>query len=429
VHRRHSAKVALVATALTMVLYVLAVTVVDVLVTGRLSSHVETTLAQRLSVAQRSTLEVPGAVRLPDADTDHDVPTFLWRVDGAGRARALSLGAPALPLRPWPGQGTTSFSVSGTPFEFRSVPSGAGWLVAGQSTADIARVRSDLLLSEVLVGALLAVLAYLGALAIGLRASAPLEDVRRRQSEFTADASHELRTPLSVIEAEVDLALSKERDAPYYETTLGRVRHESHRLRRIVDDLLWLARADGAANKPAEGTVDVAEGARAAADRFAVVAGAREVALETRVVGEREAMVAGSPEWLDRLLGVLLDNACRFAGPQGRVEVVVTTTSTKVSLAVDDSGPGVPVEERPRIFDRFHRVADDSPGTGLGLAIADAVVRATEGEWAIADSPLGGARLQVTWRRAARPAPREVPGPPTGGTGERQDERPAGVAR
>ncbi len=68
-------------------------------------------------------------------------------------------------------------------------------------------------------------------------------------------------------------------------------------------------------------------------------------------------------------------------------------------LTVDDSGPGIPPEERPRIFDRFHRATEGPSGAGLGLAIADAVVRATNGRWEIGSSPAGGASISVTWPR------------------------------
>jgi signal transduction histidine kinase len=68
---------------------------------------------------------------------------------------------------------------------------------------------------------------------------------------------------------------------------------------------------------------------------------------------------------------------------------------------VDDSGPGIPPEERPLVFDRFHRATESEGGTGLGLAIADSVVRATHGTWLVDESPLGGARMQVSWKRAS----------------------------
>jgi signal transduction histidine kinase len=113
-----------------------------------------------------------------------------------------------------------------------------------------------------------------------------------------------------------------------------------------------------------------------------------------------------------------MDNACRYAaqaGEGGRVRVSVTVATNRVSLAVEDSGPGIPEEERPTLFDRFRRVTEDGQGAGLGLAIADSIVRSTGGRWNVGGSArLGGARLEVSWRRhqprQARGS-RSAPGP------------------
>src|SRR5579871_4230321 len=109
---------------------------------------------------------------------------------------------------------------------------------------------------------------FFGCLAVGQRALAPVEQSRRRQLEFTADASHELRTPLSVIRAETDVALSSPRDAAGYRDALVRIQGESARLRHLVDDMLWLARLDSRPPPPGDEPVDLATLAQACADRF-----------------------------------------------------------------------------------------------------------------------------------------------------------------
>ena len=81
--------------------------------------------------------------------------------------------------------------------------------------------------------------------------------------------------------------------------------------------------------------------------------------------------------------------------------VSVAAEGRRVRLAVDDSGPGIPAEERGRVFDRFHRATEAPGGAGLGLAIADAIVRASGGRWLIATSPAGGASVSVSWIRSA----------------------------
>ena len=102
--------------------------------------------------------------------------------------------------------------------------------------------------------------------------------------------------------------------------------------------------------------------------------------------------IRADAEAVDRLISVLLDNACRYAGSGGRVEMGVTRVNGQVTLLVEDSGPGIPEAERELVLDRFHRADERPGGTGLGLAIADAVVRITGGTWSIGRSELGGAR-------------------------------------
>ncbi len=401
------------ATLVVLGCYLLSVVALNLVVVHRLTTEVDGRLSERLIDADLLTLPVHGSTASStsargDEDLD-DVPLFVWRVTPSGTATALTAGAPSLPRRRW-STAPTTIPIGQTTFRVQADRQGADWLVAGQSVAEIQRVRSALWVPELIFGIVLLVVVFGGALVIGLRASAPLELVRRRQSEFTADASHELRTPLTVIEAEVGLALSRPRDAQTYEAVLVRVAGEGRRLRRIVDDLLWLARAD---NAPAEmdenEDSDVVAVVAACTERFQAVAQTRNVTLSLHEPEERSLVVHAPPEWIDRLTGVLVDNACKFAGSDGRVEVRVRSVGNRVGLQVDDSGPGVSDEQRPLIFDRFHRATDSSEGTGLGLAIADSVVRKTHGTWSVGRAPLGGARIEVWWRRAT---PRREPGSP-----------------
>ena len=133
--------------------------------------------------------------------------------------------------------------------------------------------------------------------------------------------------------------------------------------------------------------------------RFAAVAEAKDIRLSAVSDGPGTILIGAPPALVDRLCGVLLDNACRYAGAGGSVRVLVSAKSHLASLAVEDSGPGIPVEQRPFLFDRFRRGTDGGEGAGLGLAIADAVVRSTGGKWRVADAPAGGARMEVLWRR------------------------------
>ena len=412
----HALRVAATATAIVALAYLVVVVVFDAVVFHRQLAQVDSRLSGQLAYAAGHPDELPTATggvpteplrpAVP-ADRD-DAPVFLWEVRG-GHVTAASIGAPALPLRARAAGVFTTITVGPSAFRFVSRSLDGGLLVAGESLADQQHLQGLVLFAEIVAGPIALLGMFLGSLIIGLKASAPVERARLRQLEFTADASHELRTPLSVIEAEIDLALRSRRDAGSYRQSLERVGEESRRLLRIVEDLLWLARFDSNRPPPAREPIDLDSLAEVCVARFQPLAESRHLDLRRELRGEGRPWVNAPAEWVDRLAGVLVDNACRYSPPGGRVLVVVEARGAKVSLRVEDSGPGIAVEERPRLFDRFHRATDVPGGTGLGLAIADSIVRSTDGLWRIGDSTLGGALMEVTWHRPAergRDAPR-----------------------
>jgi signal transduction histidine kinase len=402
-----AAKVAAGATAVIAVVYVIGVIVFNVLFASHQTEQSDYYLATRLTAAVHNpallgqSAAVAGSSRATE-DVDADsAPVFLWLVNAAGTVTAHSPGAPRLPAgllaahTPRDGLAFTADLGSADAFRLKLVRDGSGWLIAGQSRAGDAHTARLLLYAEVIAGPLLLLAMFFGSLVVGLRALAPVEQSRQRQLEFTADASHELRTPLSVIRAEADVALSSPREAAEYRDALTRIQGESSRLRQLVDDMLWLARFDSRPPPPGDEPVDLVTLAEACADRFRAVGPA-----VTADVDAGTALISAPPEWIDRLAGVLMDNACRYAGADGQVRIGVRAQGNRVSLTVEDSGPGIPEAERPRLFDRFHRATEHGSGAGLGLAIGDSIVRSTGGKWLVGDSPLGGALMTVSWRHS-----------------------------
>jgi signal transduction histidine kinase len=400
-----AARVAAGATAVIAVLYVIGVIVFNVLFASHQTAQSDYYLGTRLAAAahdpailSQSTATARSSLASDDVDAD-SAPVFLWLVNATGAVTAHSPGSPRLPaglLAAHPPRDGLAFTAglgrTGA-FRLELARDGSGWLIAGQSRAGDAHTERLLLYAEVLAGPFLLLAMFFGSLVVGLRALAPVEQSRRRQLEFTADASHELRTPLSVIRAEADVALSSPREAAEYRDALTRIQGESRRLRQLVDDMLWLARFDSRPPPPGDEPVDLVTLAQACADRFRAVGPA-----VTAEVGAEPALISAPPDWIDRLAGVLMDNACRYAGPDGQVRIGVRTQGNRVSLTVEDSGPGIPAEDRPRLFDRFHRATEHGPGAGLGLAIGDSIVRSTGGRWQVGDSPLGGALMTVSWK-------------------------------
>ncbi|HZU73292.1 MAG TPA: HAMP domain-containing sensor histidine kinase [Acidimicrobiales bacterium] len=402
----HAARVAAAASAVIAAVYLVAVTALNFAVLHRLYRQVDQRLAGVLADVSRGQENLSDRVHPFSRDLD-DSPVLIWRVGVHGAASAVTLGAPRLPVRSWSAGAAVTALVGGSQVRLEAAPYRGGWVVAGESLAQQNHFRTLLLVGEAVVAPVVLLAVYLGSLTIGLKASAPVERTRRRQLEFTADASHELRTPLSVIEAEVDLALSSARDAAYYRSALERVAGESDRLKRIVEDMLWLARFDAQPPPPGHEPVDLVPIARHCAERFAVLAANAGIEIVLDAEDGAPVLVKAPPEWVDRLLGVLVDNACRYSPAGSRVTVSVATSGGRSRVVVEDQGPGIPPEERDRLFDRFHRASDEPGGAGLGLAIADSVVRSTGGRWKIGDAAAGGARMEVSWNRVALPDRRE----------------------
>ncbi|HEX4832294.1 MAG TPA: HAMP domain-containing sensor histidine kinase [Trebonia sp.] len=403
---RHAVRVAAVTTAAIAVIYVACVTALDLAVSARLTGQADARVSARLAELRQYPSGITAQVTTPDIAGDGDIddaddatPVISWLTGAGQRVTASTPGAPALPpglvARARDGRPVTAVVGRLGAFRLRAAAGGGGVLVAGVSLAGDRRTQRLLLAGEVIAGPVLLLAMFAGALLIGWRAQVPVEQSRRRQLEFTADASHELRTPLSVILAETDLALATPRPAADYRDTLVRVRAEGDRLRHLVEDMLWLARSDSQPPRRDEGPADLSTAARLCADRFRSVGPAI-----TATVTDEAVLISAPPEWIDRLTGVLLDNACRHAGPGGQVRVTVAVAGSRATLTVEDSGPGIPAGLRARLFDRFSRATHEGPGAGLGLAIGDSVVRSTGGRWEVGDSPLGGALLAVSWRHA-----------------------------
>jgi two-component system sensor histidine kinase BaeS len=222
------------------------------------------------------------------------------------------------------------------------------------------------------------------------------EQARR---EFASDVSHELHSLASAMQTAAE---ALERGAAEANPALGQrlvqglVGH-TRRLVRLADDLLELARWEGGRLRVDVEDIDLAELVRGTLDEWTPEARRRGISLQVRLpVGPLP--LSGDPIRLSQALGNLIENALKYAGPNGWVRVdVAPALFGSYELAVMDSGPGIPLEVLPRVFERYFRVegrASGGPGgMGLGLAIARAIVLAHGGELT-AESPHGsGARF------------------------------------
>ena len=396
--RRTSIRVALAASAAVALAYLVVAVAVVVIVDRNLTNQIDSRITSSFVRVPHDRPHGGGPYEAPPPEQLGGAPLILWEVHSDGRVETATSDA-TLPAAYASVSQPTTATIGGVEMRIAGQRSGDDIIVIGQSLEPVAETRNTVILAELVIAPLLLGIVFLGAVAIGRRVAAPIEASRQRQLDFTADASHELRTPLAVIEAHTSLALGHDRDLAWYRSAFDRIDHESKRMRGMLEDLLWLARFDASKRPMHIEPVDLAVMVAQTVDRFGAIAETRHLTIDLHAPNA-SAVIAAPPEWLDRLLGVLLDNACKYAPEGGRVDVTVAVDGSRVALTVDDSGPGIPESERTRIFDRFHRATDSQGGAGLGLAIADAIVRATGGRWKVATAPGGGARMGISWSRA-----------------------------
>nr|WP_106178221.1 HAMP domain-containing sensor histidine kinase [Prauserella shujinwangii] len=220
------------------------------------------------------------------------------------------------------------------------------------------------------------------------------EEVSERLRRFTGDAAHELRSPVASIRVQAEVAVSNP-DPELAQETLTDILDEAERLSALLDGLLALARSDAGELPPAE-PVEVVTEARDAVARLPE--GAPPVRVHAAVP---TAWALAAPAEVALVLDNLLRNACRYA--ESEIVLSVLASRSRVRVVVDDDGPGISAEHREHVFDRFYRVSDDrarsSGGAGLGLAMVAEAVRRRGGRVTVGESPEGGARFQVNWRR------------------------------
>jgi len=220
-----------------------------------------------------------------------------------------------------------------------------------------------------------------------------LQERVARDARFASDVSHELRSPVTTMAAAMEVLVRRRDEAsPAARHAIDLLDADLRRFRRLVRDLLEISRVDQGAFRLSAERLDLAELARYVVARSST--GDRAVPVEA----PRPVPVLGDRRRLEQVVSNLVDNAEGHG--RGLVRVAVCQADRVARLEVDDAGPGVPVEERERIFERFARVSDrdrriEDTGSGLGLALVAQHVRLHSGRVWVTDRPGGGARFVV----------------------------------
>ncbi|MGP5467158.1 sensor histidine kinase [Pseudomonas helleri] len=219
-----------------------------------------------------------------------------------------------------------------------------------------------------------------------------------RQAQFIADAAHELRTPLAVLKARIELGL-RTHDPQVLRHTLEQTVKDTDRLTHLANQLLSLARIENGARAIAEGgaqLLDLSQLARELGMAMAPLAHSRGVALALEA--DQPVWLRGEPTLLNELLSNLIDNALAHTCTGGNV---ILRVSLPAVLEVEDDGPGIPYEDRERVFERFYRRNQQVAGSGLGLAIVGEICRAHLAHISLHDGAQRGLKVRVSFVSAA----------------------------
>jgi two-component system, OmpR family, sensor histidine kinase BaeS len=216
------------------------------------------------------------------------------------------------------------------------------------------------------------------------------DQIRR---DLVADVAHELRTPVAVLQAGHEALLDGVTEPTPAELTS--LRDEVLRLARMVGDLQDLAAADAAALHLERRPCDLAQIAAAAADSLARRFEAAGIAVDRQL---SQAQVLGDPRWLHQVSTNMLSNALKFTPPGGRVIIGTRQAGPDAVLDVTDTGPGIPADELPHVFDRFWRgqKAAQTSGSGIGLTVAAELAKAHGGRLTAASQPGHGTQMTLT---------------------------------
>jgi two-component system, OmpR family, heavy metal sensor histidine kinase CusS len=235
-----------------------------------------------------------------------------------------------------------------------------------------------------------------------------LDESHRRLSQFSSDLAHELRTPIQILLGQTEVALSKDRPAEEYRRILGSNLEEFQRLTRMINELLFLARAENPTTQIERRRLDARRELEVVREFHEALAEDRAVA----VICEGQAEVFAEPRLIHRAITNLLSNALRHTPRGGQIVLSVATTADAVVFKVRDSGCGIRSEDLPRIFERLYSpdrgTAYSAEGTGLGLAIVRSTAEMHGGSAAVESRPGQGTTVTLTFP-AGRPVSPSTP--------------------
>lgn len=277
---------------------------------------------------------------------------------------------------------TGQFSLDGSRWIFNVRPVGNGYMLVFLDVTARKEILTNLIYTFSAVGVGMLIALFFASRFFANRAIAPVKEAFDKQKQFIADASHELKTPLAIINTNADVLLSNPEETIARQAKwLHYIKSETERMSKLTRDLLYLTEMDDAKATVLFSRFDLSEAVESVLLTMEAVIFEKELVLSYDI--EPELSAYGNPEQIKQVVMILLDNAVKYANPNGEITLSLKKPHNDVILAVTNTGEGIPPEHLPRIFDRFYRTdasrARKQGGYGLGLAIAKSIVEQHKG--------------------------------------------------
>ncbi|OMF03027.1 two-component sensor histidine kinase [Paenibacillus amylolyticus] len=278
---------------------------------------------------------------------------------------------------------TGQFALDGTDWAYVVDPSGAGHMIVFIDVTAQQGILTNLIYTFAVVGLVMLIVIYFLSRYFANRSIAPVREAFEKQKQFIGDASHELKTPLAIINTNADVLLANQEDTIANQAKwLHYIKSETERMTGLTNDLLYLTQMDDSRSTMIHAKFNMSDAVESIILPMEAVIFEKNISLDYNI--EPNLTVHGNSEQIKQVILILLDNAVKYSGPKGAVNVTLQKQNNDVMLAVSNTGEGIAPEHLDRIFDRFYRTdssrARKHGGHGLGLAIARSIVDQHKGE-------------------------------------------------
>ncbi|WP_339196059.1 HAMP domain-containing sensor histidine kinase [Paenibacillus sp. FSL P4-0176] len=278
---------------------------------------------------------------------------------------------------------TGQFALDGTDWAYVVDPSGDGHMIVFIDVTAQQGILTNLIYTFAIVGLVMLIVIYFLSRYFANRSIAPVREAFEKQKQFIGDASHELKTPLAIINTNADVLLANQEDTIANQAKwLHYIKSETERMTGLTNDLLYLTQMDDSRSTMIHAKFNISDAVESIILPMEAVIFEKNISLDYNI--EPNLTVHGNSEQIKQVILILLDNAVKYSGPKGAVNVTLQKQNNDVVLAVSNTGEGIAPEHLDRIFDRFYRTdssrARKHGGHGLGLAIARSIVDQHKGE-------------------------------------------------